>query len=126
MKLIKFILQTLLIAQFGFFGLSKIIGAPEMVATFNAFGFPSWFMVFTGLVELSAVISLLYGFRNRQAVYVGACLIAGLTLGAALCHAALEGSVPNAIIPLVVCAQNGLMVWLYRREGLRTLMVGLV
>ena len=126
MKIIKLILQALLIAQFGFFGISKIVGAPDMVATFNAFGFPSWFMLFTGLLEVCAVIALLYGFRNRQAIYVGAFLIAGLTVGATLSHAFLEGSVPNAIIPLVVFVQNGLMVWLYRRAEARTLIVGLV
>lgn len=117
MKITKTVLQLLLIAQFGFFGISKIIGAPDMVSTFTAFGFPTWFMVLTGLIEVTAVASLIAGFFNGKAVYLGAFLIAGLTLGAALCHAVLEGSVPNAIIPLVVFLQNGLMVWLHNRTS---------
>lgn len=117
MKIVKTILQLLLIGQFGFFGISKITGAPDMVATFTAFGFPNWFMVFTGIVEVVAVLALIYGFFNAQSLKVGAFLIAGLTVCAALCHFILEGSVPNGIIPLVVFVQNGLMVWLTNRKG---------
>ncbi len=115
MKITKTVLQVLLIAQFGFFGISKIVGMPDMVETFTTFGFPMWFMVLTGLIEVTAVGSLITGFFNPKAIYLGAFLIAGLTLGATLCHAVLEGSIPNAIIPFVVFLQNGLMVWLHTR-----------
>lgn len=117
MKITKNILQVLLIGQFGFFGISKIIGAPDMVETFTAFGFPAWFMVLTGLIEVVAVASLVTGFFKPRAVYLGAFLIAGLTVGAALCHAFLEGNPANAAIPLVVLGQNGVMAWLHGRSS---------
>ena len=115
MKIVKYVLQLLLIAQFGFFGISKIIGTPDMVEAFTAFGFPMWFMVLTGLIEITAVASLVTGFFKPQAVYLGAFLIAGLTVGATLSHALLEGNMANAAIPLVVFVQNGVMAWLHRQ-----------
>ena len=115
MKILKIVLQTLLIAQFAFFGISKVIGTADMVQTFTTFGYPNWFMVLTGLIEVTAVLCLAYGFIKAQPVYYGAFLIAGLTIGAALSHAFIEGSINNAIIPLVVLTQTALMTWLHRR-----------
>lgn len=113
------LLKIALIGQFSYFGISKVIGTPEMVTTFTAFGFPGWFMIVTGLIELAAVVLLIISFFNRKAVYAGAFLLAGLTICAALCHAFLEGSMSNAIIPLVVFIQNGLMVWLHNRNTVK-------
>lgn len=109
MKIFKVALQTLLIAQFSFFGISKVIGTPDMVETFTTFGYPGWFMVLTGLIELAAVTCLLYGFVKGRFVFIGAFLITCLTIGAALSHFFLEGSVVNGVIPLIVLAQTCLM-----------------
>ncbi len=115
MKIFKTILQVLLIAQFAFFGISKIIGAPDMVATFNAFGLPAWFRVLTGVIEVAAILALAYGFVDARSVYVGALLIFGLTVGATFCHIVLEGNAGNAIPPVIVFAQTALMAWLHSR-----------
>lgn len=120
MKIVKTILQVLLIAQFSFFGISKVIATPDMVEGFAAFGTPTWFMVFTGLVELSAVACLIYGFFNRNSVYAGAFLLAGLTVGATLLHLFVEGSTANAIPPVVVFVQNALMITLHHRVVAKT------
>lgn len=116
MKIFKTILQVLLIAQFSFFGISKIIGAADMVATFDAFGMPAWFRVLTGVIEVTAVLALAYGLLgNNRATYVGALILFGLTIGAVFCHIVLEGNVGNAIPPVVVFAQTALMAWLHSR-----------
>lgn len=115
MKIFKIVLQIALIGQFAYFGASKVVGTAEMVATFTAFGYPSWFMVLTGLIELTAVACLLYGFVNRRAVYAGALLLIGLTIGATFSHAVIEGSLANAIPPVIVLAQTLLMAWLHSR-----------
>ena len=124
MKIFKTILQTLLIAQFSFFGLSKIVGTADMVETFTIFGFPAWFMIFTGLVEVTAVISLALGFWKGRFIYAGAVLIAGLTIGAFLAHSLIEGNMGNALIPLVVLTQAGIMAWIHSKvSGQKVLQV---
>lgn len=116
MKIFKTILQVLLIAQFAFFGISKIIGAADMVATFNSFGAPAWFRVLTGVIEVTAVLALAYGlFGNDRATYLGALMIFGLTIGAVFCHIVLEGNTANAVPPMIVFAQTALMAWLHGR-----------
>ncbi len=115
MKIFKTILQVLLIAQFAFFGISKIIGSAEMVATFDAFGMPAWFRVLTGVIEVTAILALVYGFADSRSVYIGALLIFGLTVGATICHLVLEGNASNAIPPVMVFIQTALMTWLHSR-----------
>ena len=84
-KIIKVVLQSLLIAQFSFFGISKIIGTAEMVNTFeNLILYPSWFRVLVGLVEVTAVVLLVIGFRKQNLTYAGGFLIGILTIGCLL------------------------------------------
>ncbi|MFK7804671.1 MAG: DoxX family protein [Anaerolineae bacterium] len=115
MKIAKTILQVMLIGQFSFFGISKIIGTAEMVSTFSAFGFPPTVRVLVGLVEVAAVLLLAYGFINRKSVYNGAVLLLILTIGATFCHIFLEGNLGNAIPPVIVFLQTALVVWLHSR-----------
>ncbi len=115
-KTVTRILQALLIAQFSFFGISKIIGTADMVHTFqNLIQYPSWFRVVVGIVEVTAVVLLIVAFKKQNLMVWGSLLIGILTLGAAYSHAFRQGSMPDAIIPLVVFAQMSLMLWLNQR-----------
>jgi len=116
MKIVKTILQVMLIGQFSFFGISKIIGTAEMVATFEAFGFPAAIRILVGLVEVLAVLLLAYGFVNKKSVYNGAGLLLILTIGATFCHIFLEGNLGNAIPPVIVFLQTVLVIWLHGRS----------
>lgn len=117
MKIVRTILHILLIAQFTFFGLSKIVGSADMLTTFAAFGFPGWVRILVGLVEITAVACLVYGFWKKQFVLYGAILLFVMTIGATFCHLILEGSVGNAIPPVIVFLQTGIVLWLHKQEN---------
>ena len=53
------ILSVLLAAAFVFGGVAKLIGTEDMVKAFNQFGYPGWFRILIGLIELVGGIALL-------------------------------------------------------------------
>ena len=53
------ILTVLLAAAFVFGGVVKIIGTEDMVRAFNQFGYPGWFRILIGLIELIGGVGLL-------------------------------------------------------------------
>jgi uncharacterized membrane protein YphA (DoxX/SURF4 family) len=53
------ILSVLLAAAFIFGGVTKLIGSEDMVSAFNQFGYPGWFRILIGIIELVCGIGLL-------------------------------------------------------------------
>src|SRR5262249_37471008 len=52
-------IQIALAGMFLLAGGSKLLGAPSMVALFNAVGIGQWFRYATGLIEVGAAVALL-------------------------------------------------------------------
>jgi uncharacterized membrane protein YphA (DoxX/SURF4 family) len=72
------VLSVVLAALYGFAGLPKIFGATEMAQQFAQWGYPAWFRVLIGLIEVAGAIGLLlpavafYAAGTLGAVMIGA------------------------------------------------------
>ena len=55
-------IQIALAGMFLLAGGSKLVGAPPMVALFNAIGIGQWFRYVTGLIEVGSALALLVPF----------------------------------------------------------------
>lgn len=68
-------------------GGAKVTHREDQVEDFQRFGYPQWFRIVTGLVEIGAGIGLLVGLRWRPGLaWVGGLLLGGVTLGAVVTH----------------------------------------
>jgi uncharacterized membrane protein YphA (DoxX/SURF4 family) len=101
-------------------GLAKFSDSSGWAAAFRHWGYPRWFRVSIGVIELSAVACLLSG---RLAVY-GAILIVWVMLGAMATHVVYDHGrhlesevVPLALaILLLVLRRRDLRAWVWRQS----------
>ena len=103
------VVQIALAAMFLMAGASKLTGAPNMVALFNAIGFGQWFRYVTGLIEISSALALL---TPRSAVF-GALLLVPTMLGALLTNLLLHAP---PVAPIVLLIAAGIVLWARRHE----------
>lgn len=67
-------------------GAAKLAGADGQVAAFERYGYPQWFGVVTGGVELAGGLGLLAGGRRSTLTLVGGGLVGGTMAGAVATH----------------------------------------
>ena len=103
------VLQIALAAMFLAAGGSKLIGAPAMVALFDAIGWGQWFRYVTGAIEASAAIALLI----PSAAVFGAVMLVSTMIGAAATNLFLGQSVVPPLLLLVVASA---IAWARRNE----------
>lgn len=96
--------QGLLGAVFLGSGGAKLAG--QMKGEFERFGYPPWFRIATGLVEVTSGASLLAGLRDARWAAAGSLLACGMMTGALWTHLARAGD------PLVNAAPAGLLLGL--------------
>ncbi|MEO8027231.1 MAG: DoxX family protein [Bryobacteraceae bacterium] len=95
---------------FLFAGGSKLLGASEMVATFEKVGFGQWFRYLTGSLEVMGAIGLQF---PRTSVYAAA-LLTCVMIGAVLTHLVLIGGSPAMAAILLLLMLT--VVWMRRSE----------
>jgi len=78
------LVPAIILAQTLYF---KFTGAPESVEIFTKVGFEPWSRLFTGILELFAVVLILIPLTSE----VGALLVCGLMAGAILSHLFILG-----------------------------------
>ena len=78
-------------------GLSKLSSQPMMVAEFTHWGFPLWFMTFTGITEIVGAILLIV---PKSRVYGGILLF--VTMFVALIVHIVNGEISAAIAPIIL------------------------
>ena len=108
-RIALWVVQIALAAMFLFAGGSKLMGAPAMVAMFDAIGWGQWFRYLTGAIEASAGIALLI----PSAAVFGAILLIPTMIGAVATNLIL-GQSPAA--PLVLLAVASAVAWARRHE----------
>jgi putative oxidoreductase len=101
--------QIVLAAMFLGAGGSKLIGAPAMVALFDAIGWGQWFRYLTGAIEVSAAIALLI----PSAAVFGALLRVPTMIGAVATNLILGQSVAPPLFLLIIAAA---VAWARRHE----------
>ena len=103
--------KALLTLAFLAAGVSKLIGAEQMVAVYDALGAGQWFRYVTGLIEV--VGAVLLWIRGREVI--GAGLLVATMIGAVLAHLLILG--PSALPALVLGLLAAFVLW-YHRDGL--------
>ncbi len=105
MDTIAGILQVLLAVVFVFAGGSKVAGIRMQVDNFKRYGYPQWFRVFSGVVELAGAAGMVVGLFAEEVA-----IAAGIVLGAVMVGAAytdLRKSAPVTLVaPVVLLALN--------------------
>ena len=101
--------QIALAAMFLMAGGSKLIGAPAMVALFDAIGWGQWFRYVTGAIEITAAVALLI----PSAAVFGAMLLIPTMIGAVTANLFLGQSVAP---PLVLLAVASTIAWARRKD----------
>jgi hypothetical protein len=103
------VVQIALALMFLFAGGSKLIGAPAMVAMFDAVGWGQWFRYVTGAIETSAATALLV----PSAAVFGAILLIATMIGAVATNLILGQS---PVPPLVLLVVASAIAWARRHE----------
>jgi uncharacterized membrane protein YphA (DoxX/SURF4 family) len=103
-------LTGLLACLFAFAGSTKFV-SPDATRLFAEFGYPDWFRVLIGVVEVGGALALLL---PRTAFYAAGAL-AVVMVGAVFTHLR-AGEVPQAVVPLVLLGLLALVGYA-RRPG---------
>jgi len=92
------VLSGLLTALYVLAGAPKILGLGDAVEGFAKFGYPAWFRILIGLVEVGGGLALLV----PPLAFYAAGLLGVVMIGAAYTH--VTNSVPGVYVPIVCLA----------------------
>lgn len=116
MHILSIVLQILLGIGFILFGLMKF-GSKQMVESYRTYGYPGWFRMFTGLVEIAAAALLIAGIWNGTLAVWGSVLVIGTMIGAILTHIKIKDTMKNMGMPIILLVL-GIVVFLIHRQAL--------
>ncbi|MBQ6445935.1 DoxX family protein [Cytobacillus oceanisediminis] len=116
MLVLSTILQVLLGLGFLMFGFMKL-GSKQMVEGFKHYGYPGWFRVFTGLVELISAVLVIVGIWNETLAAWGGLLIIVTMIGAIITHIKIKDTVKSMMMPIILLI-FGLIIFLINFESL--------
>lgn len=84
-------------------GGAKVTHQEDQVEDFQRFGYPQWFRIVTGLVEIGAGIGLLVGLLWRpELAWVGGLLLSSVMVGAVVTHIRTGDPPSKTAIPAVL------------------------
>jgi putative oxidoreductase len=115
MTVLSIILQGILGLGFLMFGFMKF-GSKQMVEGFKHYGYPGWFRIFTGLVELISAALVIAGIWNETLAAWGGVFIVGTMIGAILTHIKINDTFKNMMMPIILLIL-GLIVLLINLES---------
>lgn len=88
-------------------GVMKLVGDPSVAANFDRWGYPGWFMVVTGSMELLA--SVLVAIPRTR--FAGAGLIGMIMVGAIATHIRVGEWVVLLVLPLPVLLASAVIAF---------------
>lgn len=86
MTILAWILQGILALLFLMAGVQKTYGSKMHKEAFAKWGYPQWFRVVTGLVELGAAVLLIIGFWIEGFAILGALILVAVGIGGVITH----------------------------------------
>ena len=86
MTILTWGLQGILALLFLMAGVQKAFGSKMHTEAFAKWGYPQWFRVVTGIVELAAVVLLIIGFWVDGATTLGAAILIAIGIGGVITH----------------------------------------
>lgn len=114
-NIVGWVLQILLGGLFLMSGVGKLMGEAEVAANFERWGYPAWFLMVTGVLELLGALGLFIPMTARWA----ASGLALLMLGAAWTHISGNDGL-MVLMPLLILALLVVVAylrWPLRRQG---------
>ncbi|WP_407075693.1 DoxX family protein [Natronococcus wangiae] len=86
-------------------GDAKVSHQDEQIEEFQRYGYPQWFRVLTGLLEIGAGIGLLVGLLWRPELSLaGGLLLGGDMAGAVVTHVRISNPLSKTAVPGVIFA----------------------
>ncbi|WP_078411907.1 DoxX family protein [Priestia abyssalis] len=116
MSVLSIILQVLLGLGFLMFGFMKF-GSKQMVEGFKHYGYPGWFRVFTGMIEVISAVLVMAGIWNKTLAAWGGLIIAATMIGAIFTHIKMKDTAQQMMMPIILLIL-GLVVLLINFEFL--------
>lgn len=101
MSILSIILQVILGLGFLMFGFMKF-GSKQMVEGFKHYGYPGWFRVFTGMVEVISAILVIAGIWNKTLAAWGGLFIAATMIGAIFTHIKIKDTAQQMMMPIIL------------------------
>ena len=95
MTILAWILQGLLALMFLMAGVQKVAGSKMHTEAFQKWGYPQWFRVVTGVIELGAAILLIGGFWNETAAIIGAAILVAVGIGGVITHIRIKDTMKD-------------------------------
>ncbi|MED4784740.1 DoxX family protein [Brevibacillus choshinensis] len=80
------------------------MSVPVMLEVFNKLGYPAWFRIVIGILEITGAIALLIRSSSRY----GAIILALIMIGAMI-SSLVKGAAGDAIVPVIMLF---LLVWI--------------
>jgi putative oxidoreductase len=102
MEIVTYILQGILALMFLMAGFGKVTGSEMHVEGFKKWGYPQWFRVVTGIVELAGAVLLIVGFWVSTSALAGALLLAITGIGGILTHIKVKDSFKHTAMILIL------------------------
>ncbi|MGE7920465.1 DoxX family protein [Viridibacillus sp. NPDC093762] len=102
MTVVAWILQGILVLMFLMAGLGKTFGSKMHIEGFKKWGYPQWFRVVTGLIELGAAILLIVGFWNDTSAIIGAAILVAVGIGGVITHIRVKDTMKETATILVL------------------------
>lgn len=112
MGVLTVVLQVVLGLAFIGAGTSKLVGTQQMVDDFDRFGYPRWFMYFTGATEVVAALGVLAGIFVPFLAVFGGLLIAAVMVGAVSTHVRMKDPGSKIAPPVILLALSIVVVFL--------------
>ncbi len=100
------IIQVLLGLSFLGAGGQKFAAADQMVEDFDRFGYPQWFRVVTGGIEVGGALGMLVGFFRPSITPFAGLLLAATMTGAVATHIRIKDPAQNVLPPTVLLAMT--------------------
>lgn len=102
MTILAWILQGLLALMFIMAGVGKTFGSKMHIEGFKKWGYPQWFRVVTGVIELGAAILLIVGFWNETAAIIGVAILVAVGIGGVITHIRIKDTMKDTAMILVL------------------------
>jgi len=105
--------QGLLVVAMGVAGSAKLVGTESEVEGFERFGYPQWFRLLIGVVELLGAAGLVAGILPSKTVALVAGGVIAIVMVGAMATLLRAGDPPSALIPVATVFVLSLVVIVY-------------
>lgn len=92
-------------------GGAKVFNHEDQIVEFRRYGYPQWFRLVTGVIEIGSGIGLIAGILWRpELALVGGILFSGVMAGAVLTHIRIGDPPSKTAIPAVILVLTAVLL----------------